>query len=198
MSEIHAQSGLAIGPTGRGLLRSLADNWWLLLLRGLAAVAFGVVAFLWPGLTLITLTWLWGAYALSDGVIAIWAAFNASGGEAGPRWWLGLGGVTSILAGVLAFWYTGMTTLVLLMFIAVWAIIIGAIQIWGAMSLRAVLQHEWLLILNGALSIALGVILMLQPGTGALAFVWMIAWYAIVFGCLYIGFAFRLKQYKRT
>jgi len=180
------------------LLRSLADNWWLLLLRGLAAVAFGVVAFLWPGLTLITLTWLWGAYALSDGVIAIWAAFNASGGEAGPRWWLGLGGVTSILAGVLAFWYTGMTTLVLLMFIAVWAIIIGAIQIWGAMSLRAVLQHEWLLILNGALSIALGVILMLQPGTGALAFVWMIAWYAIVFGCLYIGFAFRLKQYKRT
>ena len=60
------------------------------------------------------------------------------------------------------------------------------------------LQHEWLLILNGALSVAFGVILMLQPGTGALAFVWMIAWYAIVFGCLYIGLAFRLKQYKRT
>jgi uncharacterized membrane protein HdeD (DUF308 family) len=198
MADTHAQSGLAIGLTGRGLLRSLADNWWLLLLRGLAAVAFGVLAFFWPGLTLITLTWLWGAYALSDGVIAIWAAFNASGGEAGPRWWLGLGGVTSILAGVLAFWYTGMTTLVLLMLIAVWAIIIGAIQLWGAIALRSVLQHEWLLILNGALSIAFGVILMLQPGTGALAFVWMIAWYAIVFGCLYVGLAFRLKQYKRT
>jgi uncharacterized membrane protein HdeD (DUF308 family) len=198
MADTHAQSGLAIGLTGRGLLRSLADNWWLLLLRGLAALAFGVLAFFWPGLTLITLTWLWGAYALSDGVIAIWAALNGSGGEAGPRWWLSLGGVISILAGVLAFWYTGMTTLVLLMFIAVWAIIIGAIQIWGAIALRSVLQHEWLLILNGALSIAFGVILMLQPGTGALAFVWMIAWYAIVFGCLYIGLAFRLKQYKRT
>ena len=198
MADTHAQSGLAIGLTGRGLLRSLADNWWFLLLRGLAAVAFGVLAFFWPGLTLITLTWLWGAYVLSDGVIAIWAAFNASGGEAGPRWWLGFGGVISILAGILAFWYTGMTTLVLLMFIAVWAIIIGAIQIWGGIALRSVLQHEWLLILNGALSVAFGVILMLQPGTGALAFVWMIAWYAIVFGCLYIGLAFWLKQYKRT
>jgi uncharacterized membrane protein HdeD (DUF308 family) len=144
------------------------------------------------------LTWLWGAYALTDGVIAIWAAFNASGGDAGPRWWLGLSGVVSILAGFVAFYYTGMTTLVLLMFIAIWAIIIGAIQIWGAIALRSVLQREWLLILSGALSIAFGVILMVQPGTGALAFVCMIAWYAIFFGCLYIGLAFRLKQYKRT
>ena len=129
MTNTHAQSGLAVGLTGPGLLRSLADNWWLLLLRGLAAVAFGILAFFWPGLTLITLTWLWGAYALSDGVIAIWAAFNASGGDAGPRWWLGLSGVVSILAGLVAFWYTGMTTLVLVMFIAAWAVIIGATQI---------------------------------------------------------------------
>jgi short repeat uncharacterized protein DUF308 len=71
MADTHAQSGLGVGLAGPGLLRSLADNWWLLLLRGLAAVAFGVLAFVWPGLTLITLTWLWGAYALSDGVIAI-------------------------------------------------------------------------------------------------------------------------------
>jgi len=96
MADTHAHSGLAAGLTGPGLLRSLADNWWLLLLRGIAAIAFGVLAFFWPGLTLITLTWLWGAYALSDGVIAIWAAFNASGGDAGPRWWLGLSGVVSI------------------------------------------------------------------------------------------------------
>jgi uncharacterized membrane protein HdeD (DUF308 family) len=198
MANTHAQSEQEFALTGPGLLRSLADNWWLLLLRGLAAIGFGVLAFFWPGLTLITLTWLWGAYALTDGVIAIWAAFNASGGDAGPRWWLGLSGVVSILAGVLAFYYTGMTTLVLLMFIAIWAIIIGAIQIWGAIALRSVLQREWLLVLSGALSIAFGVILMVQPGTGALAFVWMIAWYAIFFGGLYIGLAFRLKQYKRT
>jgi uncharacterized membrane protein HdeD (DUF308 family) len=198
MANTHAQSEQEFALTGPGLLRSLADNWWLLLLRGLAAIGFGVLAFFWPGLTLITLTWLWGAYALTDGVIAIWAAFNASGGDAGPRWWLGLSGAVSFFAGVLAFYYTGMTTLVLLMFIAIWAIIIGAIQIWGAIALRSVLQREWLLILSGVLSIAFGVILMVQPGIGALAFVWMIAWYATFFGCLYIGLAFRLKQYKRT
>jgi uncharacterized membrane protein HdeD (DUF308 family) len=197
MADTHAHSGLAAGLSGPGLLRSLADNWWLLLLRGLAAIAFGVLAFFWPGLTLITLTWLWGAYALSDGIIAIWAAFNASGGDAGPRWWLGLSGIVSILAGVIAFLYTGISTLVLLMFIAVWAVIIGAIQIWGAIALRRVLQHEWLLILDGVLSIAFGVILLTRPGAGALAVAWIIGWYAILFGCLYIAFAFRLREYKR-
>jgi uncharacterized membrane protein HdeD (DUF308 family) len=196
MADTPAPSGARVGVTGPELLRALADNWWLLLLRGLAAVAFGVLAFVWPGLTLITLTWLWGAYALSDGVIAISAAFNASGGDAGPRWWLGLSGVVSIFAGVVAFWYTGMTTLVLLMFIATWAVIIGATQIWGAIALRKVLQNEWLLILNGALSIAFGVILMAQPGAGALAVAWIIAWYAILFGCLYVALAFRLRQFK--
>ena len=198
MANSHAQTGLDLGASAPGLLSSLADNWWLLLLRGVAAIAFGVLAFFWPGLTLITLTVLWGAYALVDGVIAIWAAFNASGGDAGPRWWLGLSGVAGILAGVVTFYYTGETTLVLLMFVTVWAIIIGALQIWGAIALRKVLQHEWLLILNGVLSIAFGVILMAQPGAGALGFVWMIAWYAIFFGGLYIALALKLKQYKRT
>ena len=197
MADTHAQTGLDLGVSEPGLLRSLADNWWLLLLRGIAAIAFGVLAFFWPGLTLVTLTLLWGAYTLMDGIIAIWAAFNASGGDAGPRWWLGLSGVVSILASVVTFYYTGETTLVLLMFIAVWAIIIGALQIWGAIALRKVLQHEWLLILNSMLSIAFGVILMAQPGAGALAFVWMVAWYAIFFGGLYIALALQLKQYRR-
>ena len=179
-----------------GLLRSLAANWWLLLLRGIAAIAFGVLAFSWPGLTLVTLTLLWGAYAMMDGVIAISAAFNASGGDAGPRWWLGLSGIVSILASVVTFYHTGATTLVLLMFIAVWAIVIGALQIWGAIALRKVLQDEWLLVLNGVLSIAFGVILFAQPGAGALGLVWMITWYAIFFGCLYIALAFKLKQYQ--
>ena len=198
MANSHAQTGLDLSASAPGLLSSLADNWWLLLLRGVAAIAFGVLAFFWPGLTLITLTVLWGAYALVDGVIAIWAAFNASGGDAGPRWWLGLSGVAGILAGVVTFYYTGETTLVLLMFIAVWAIIIGALQIWGAIALRKVLQDEWLLILSGVLSIAFGAVLLAQPAAGALAFVWMIAWYAIFFGGLYIALAFRLKQYNRT
>ena len=198
MADSHAQIGVDLGASAPGLLSSLAENWWLLLLRGIAAIAFGVLAFFWPGLTLVALTLLWGAYALTDGVIAIWAAFNASGGDVGPRWWLGLSGVAGILAGVVTFYYTGTTTLVLLMFIAVWAIIIGVLQIWGAIALRKVLQQEWLLILNGMLSIAFGAVLLAQPGTGALALAWMIAWYAIFFGCLYVALAFELRQYKRT
>jgi uncharacterized membrane protein HdeD (DUF308 family) len=198
MVDTHTQSGLDLGLSKPELLRSLADNWWLLLLRGIAAIAFGVIAFFWPGLTLVTLTLLWGAYALIDGVIAIWAAFNASGGDAGPRWWLGLSGVAGILAGILTFYYTGTTTLVLLMFIAAWAVVIGVLQIWGAIALRKAVEHGWLLILNGLLSVAFGIILLMQPGTGALALVWLIAWYAIFFGCAYIALAFRLKEYKRT
>src|SRR5215471_18697761 len=166
----QVESGPRMPLVASALMGTLAENWWLLLLRGLAAIAFGVLAFFWPGLTLAALVYLWGAYAIVDGVIAIWAALSASGGDAGPRWWLGLSGVVGILAGVVTFYYTGETTLVLLMFIAVWAIIIGALQIWGAIALRKVLQHEWLLILNGVLSIAFGAILLAQPGAGALGF----------------------------
>jgi uncharacterized membrane protein HdeD (DUF308 family) len=186
------------GPRMPLVVGKLAQNWWLLLLRGLAAIAFGVIAFFWPGITLVALTYLWGAYALVDGVIAIGAAFNTSGGDVGARWWLGLSGVISILAGIAAFAYTGMTTLVLLMFIAIWAIIIGLVQIWGAIELRKILDDAWLLGLTGAIAIVFGVILIAKPGAGALALVWTIGWYAIVFGSLYIALAFRLRTFKRT
>jgi len=180
-----------------GLLSALADYWWLLLLRGLAAIAFGVLAFFWPGLTLVALTLVWGAYALADGILALWAALAATGGETRRRWWLALGGVVSILAGLVAFFYTGMTALVLLMFIAAWAIIIGAILIWGAIELRKVLDDAWLIGLNGALGIAFGVLLFARPGSGALAVVWMIGWFAVVFGILHIALAIRLRRFKQ-
>ena len=170
----------------------------LLLLRGVAAVAFGVLAFFWPGLTLVVLVLVWGAYALADGILALWAAVAARGGDTGTRWWLALGGVVSILAGLVAFFYTGMTALVLLMFIAAWAIVIGVVLIWGAIELRKVLDDAWLLALNGVLSIAFGVILFARPGAGALALVWMIGWFAVVFGIIYIALAFRLKRFQRS
>jgi uncharacterized membrane protein HdeD (DUF308 family) len=193
----NVEPGRRVPLVASALLAALAENWWLLLLRGLAAIAFGVIAFFWPDITLVALTYLFGVYALVDGVIAIWAAFNAPG-DAGPRWWLGLSGVVSILAGLAAFFYTGITTLVLLMFIAAWAIVIGVVQIWGAIELRKILDDEWLLGLTGVLSIVFGVILIAKPGAGALALVWVIGWFAIMFGCLYIALAFRLKQFKRT
>ena len=179
------------------VLGKLAENWWRLLLRGLAAIAFGVIAFFWPGITLVALTYLFGIYAIVDGLLAIWAAFDAPG-DAGARWWLGLSGVVSMLAGIVAFAYTGMTALVLLMFIAVWAIIIGVLQLYAAIQLRKVIDNEWWLILSGLLSIAFGAVLIAWPSTGALAVIWTIAWFAVFFGCMFIGLAFELKKFKRT
>jgi uncharacterized membrane protein HdeD (DUF308 family) len=178
------------------LVRALAENWWLLLLRGVAAIIFGVLAFIWPGLTLVALIFLWGAYAIVDGGIALWAAISGRGAEIAPRWWLGIVGVVGLLAGLVAFASPGLTALVLLMFIAGWAIVIGALEIWGAIQLRKEIEGEWWLILSGLLSIAFGLLLIARPGSGALALVWLIASFAILHGCTLIALAFRLKHFR--
>ena len=188
----------APGPIASALLSRLAENWWLLLLRGLAAIAFGVIAFFWPGITLLSLTYLWGAYALADGAFSLWAAITGQGGDTSSRWWLALSGVVSILAAAIAFFWPGITALVLLMFIAGWAIVIGVLEIYAAVQLRKIVENEWWLVLSGLLSIAFGVVMFAWPGTGALAVIWMIAWFAIFFGCMLVGLAFRLKKYKRS
>lgn len=186
-------SSLGGGP----LLRGLADNWWMLLLRGLAAVLFGVLALSWPLLTLVTLTFLWAAYALIDGAIALWEAFAGRDVRLTSRIWLALVGLCGLAAGVATFAWPGMTALVLLTFIAVWSIVTGVFEIWGAIQLRKEIRGEWLLILSGVLSIAFGVILLVWPGAGALAVVWLIGWYAVLIGGLHIGLAFRLRRHKR-
>ena len=198
MSNTHVQGRLGMPLAGTVLLSMLAENCWLLLLRGVAAIVFGAIAFLWPGITLLSLTYLWGAYAFADGIFGLWAAIVGYGGDMSSRWWFGIGGIVSILASAVVFFWPGMTALVLLMFIASWAIIIGGLQIYGAIQLRKVVQNEWWLILGGLLSIAFGVIMVVQPGAGALAVVWIIAWYAILFGCIYVGLAFWLRKYKNT
>ena len=109
-----------------------------------------------------------------------------------------MSGIVSIIAGILAFAYTGMTALVLLMFIAAWAIVIGVLQLYAAMQLRKIIDNEWWLILGGLLSIALGAALVAWPGAGALSVIWTIAWFAVFFGCMFVGLAFELKKFKRT
>jgi len=196
MSNTHIEAGRRSPFLGLAL-RELAENWWLLLLRGIAAIAFGLLAFSWPGLTLLTLVLMWGIYAIADGILALWAAIASKGGEMAPRWWLAVVGIAGILAGALAFVWPGMTALILLMFIASWAIVIGVLQIWGAIRLRKEIEGEWLLGLSGVLSVAFGVIMFAQPGAGALAVVWLIGWFAILAGCVYIGLAFQLKKHRR-
>lgn len=180
------------------LLRSLAENWWLLLLRGLAAIGFGILALIWPGHTLVALTFIFAAYALVDGIFAFGAAIFGHSSGMVPRWWLALVGVLGILAGLLAFAWPGMTALVLLLLIASWAIVIGVLEIFGAVQLRKEIKGEWWLIINGCLAILFGVILFIHPGAGALAFVWGIGFYAILAGGSLIGLAFRLRKMKQA
>jgi uncharacterized membrane protein HdeD (DUF308 family) len=192
-----AQSHPSPRPLARlPLVRALAENWWLLLLRGVASIIFGVLAFVWPGLTLVALILLWGAYAIIDGGIALWTAISGRAGETASRWWLAIVGIVGLLAGLVAFASPGLTALVLLMFIAAWAIVIGALEIWGAIQLRKEIEGEWWLILSGLILIALGVLLIARPGSGALALVWVIGSFAILHGCTLIALAFRLKQYR--
>jgi uncharacterized membrane protein HdeD (DUF308 family) len=179
------------------MLHGLARNWWLVLLRGIAAIVFGVLAFILPGITLLTLVILYGVYALFDGVVAIGAAIWGESGasSAGPRWWLAVVGVLGVLAGLLTFFWPGITALVLLVFIGVWSLLHGIFTIVGAIRLRKEIDNEWWLVLSGALSVLFGLAVLVMPGAGALAVVWLIGLYAILFGALLVGFALRLRKH---
>ena len=179
----------------RPLLRVLAKKWWLLLLRGTAGILFGVLALCMPGLTILSLTYVWGAYALADGLLSLGAAISGEGAGMNSRWWLAAIGLVGILAGVTSFLWPGVTALVLLTFVAVWALMGGVLQIWGAVMLRKELKEEWIPVLSGLLSIAFGLLLIAWPGVGFLALIWTLGWFALLSGVLQIVFAFRLKKY---
>jgi uncharacterized membrane protein HdeD (DUF308 family) len=171
----------------------LSRTWWVLLLRGLVAIAFGILAWLQPGITVAALLLLFGAYALVEGILAVWAAI--AGRKENEVWFvLLLSGLVSIGIGILAFLAPGVTALVLLFYIAVWAIAKGVLEIAAAIRLRKEIEGEWRLALGGLASVALGVFLMVQPGAGALALLWLIATYAIVFGILLALLAFKVRR----
>ena len=163
------------------------------MLRGLAAIAFGILAFVWPHITLTALVFLWGAYALVDGLFAIAAGVKSH--SESKRWWvLLLEGILSVAAGVVAFVVPGITALVLLLLIASWAIVTGAFEIGAAIQLRKYIKGEWLLGLAGVASVIFGLALFLNPSAGALALVWLIGAYAVVFGFLLIALGLRLHS----
>ena len=195
MSTTHAPTPSQHGSLapGASLLHTMATNWWLTVLRGVAAIIFGVLAFAWPGITLLTLVLFWGAFALIDGVLAIIAAVK--GGNPMPRWWLAIVGIAGIAAGALTFLMPGLTALVLVTFIAVWAIVLGVMEIYGAIKLRKEIEGEWFLILNGALSVVFGILILWRPMTGVLALIYIIGAYAIILGVIYVLFGLKLRKH---
>ena len=188
--QVGRPPGIGLGAV---MVHALAKNWWILLLRGLAAIIFGVLAFAWPGMTLLTLITFYGAYSLVDGVLAIVAAIT--GGAPAPRWWLAVVGLLGIATGLIVFVMPGLTALVLLYFIAGWAIATGVFQIIGAIRLRKEIDDEWYLILGGVVSVLFGIGVMMAPGAGALALLWVIGAYAVVMGVILVALAFRLKKF---
>ncbi len=169
------------------MLGALAQHWWVVLLRGIAAILFGLMAYAWPGVTIAVLVLIWGAYALVDGVFEIVAGVRA---KYGP---LVLLGILGVAAGVVTFFWPGITAIALLYIIAFWAIVAGVLQISAAFRLRKEIEGEWLWILSGLCTVVLGCLLIARPGAGALSVVWLIATFAIAWGILLVALALKLK-----
>lgn len=167
-------------------------NWWAFLIRGIAAILFGLLAIFATHAALFALVLFFGAYALVDGIFAIVAAIRRI--ESNERWGiLMLEGVIGVVIGIITFFVPSVTLLFLAYLIAVWALLTGIAEIVEAIRLRAVIRNEWLLILSGALSVIFGLIMLFVPGAGLLAVTLIIGIFAIIFGIVEIGLAFRLR-----
>jgi uncharacterized membrane protein HdeD (DUF308 family) len=175
------------------MLTFLSKNWWILVLRGVAAIVFGVLTFIAPVATISVLVLLWGAYALVDGVFSVIAAFRGPHADGFP-WWMLAMGIVGIAAGVYTFMAPVLTALVLLYLIAIVAIVRGVMQISAAIRLRKETDNEWWLILAGAISLLFGIFLFLSPGAGALAVVLYIGVMAIVVGVFEVMLGLKLRK----
>lgn len=176
---------------------NLAKNWWLLVLRGVAAILFGLAAFAWPGLTLLLLITLFALYAIVDGLIALITGLNHT--HDSSRWWVFLlEGLVGIGIGVIALAWPNLTALAILAMIAAWAILTGILEIVAAIRLRREIDNEWFLVLSGILSVAAGILLIAQPLAGTVAVIWIIGAYELISGVLWILLAFRLRSQELT
>jgi uncharacterized membrane protein HdeD (DUF308 family) len=167
---------------------ALSHYWWVVLLRGVLSILFGLLAFAQPGITLLTLILFWGAYALVDGVVAMIAGVKAR------AWSMALIGVLGIAAGFFTYMNPDITAVVLLYCIGIWAIVRGILEIIAAIEIRKEISNEWLFFLDGVISIIFGAGMLWKPGAGALAMIWMIATFAVIYGVLLIPLAFRLRH----
>lgn len=173
----------------------LARNWWLFLLRGILALVFGVVALFFPQAAFLSLVLVFGAFALVDGVFALIAAFSG-GAKSESWWWLILEGLFGILIGVLTIVQPAAMAAAWIILIAAWAIVTGLFEIITAIRLRKMITGEWALILSGVISVLFGLLIAFYPASGAFAFGFMLGFYAIFLGALFIWLALSLRKFK--
>lgn len=179
-----------VGPVVGGL----AERWWSIALRGLAAIAFGILTLIAPGVTLAFLVIVWGVYAIVDGCANLFLALR--GATSGHSWgWLATEGGISLFAGVLTLIWPGVTAIALLIVIGSWAILTGLAELAASVRLRKLITGEWLLATSGVLSVLFGILMFVSPRRGALALAWLIGVYALFFGALLVGLAFRVRQW---
>jgi uncharacterized membrane protein HdeD (DUF308 family) len=179
------------------MTESLMRSWWVLALRGAIAIMFGVLAIMWPNLTLLALVGLFAAYALLTGIVSVVGAMkNRKTDE--NWWWLLILGLVGIGAGIIAVIHPALTALVLVLLIGANALVTGVLDILAAIRLRKAIRGEWLLVLSGIASIVFGALVFLLPEAGALAIVWLVSFYAILVGALWLGLSLRLRARTRT
>jgi len=176
-------------------IETLKRHWWVPVIRGIVAIVFGVIAFTHPVMAAATLVLFFGAWVLVDGVFRVAGAIGHRGSD--PDWGFNLViGILGIIIGFLTFHAPGITALALVIYIAAWALMIGATEIALAIKLRREIKGEWFLILMGLASIVFAALLLWNPLAGAAALIWIMAWYAVIFGVLAIIFGFRLRSLR--
>ena len=175
------------------MLELMQRAWWLFVIRGIAAIAFGLAAFFWPGVTLLALIYLFGAYALIDGVLLLWALVTGDPAARRHAWAVGIMGVTGVVAAAVAFFWPGLTALTIAIVVGAWAIILGVFQIVAAIRLRNEISNEFWMALGGVVAILFGAYLLVLPGDGLVSLVWLVALWAIVSGLSILAFAFRVR-----
>ncbi|WP_239352044.1 HdeD family acid-resistance protein [Snodgrassella communis] len=179
------------------LIDLLSENWWMVLIRGGAALIFGLLTWFYPFVSILIMVMFFGVYALIDGVLGVVIAIN--GRRTHQDWWLMLiWGMVSILAGIMTFFVPGITWLVLITFIAIWSLVSGILQIIAAIRLRKSIHGEGWMIVAGMLSVLVGIILFVNPVQGGIALTWVIGIYAALFGVMNIALAFRLRRFAAS
>jgi uncharacterized membrane protein HdeD (DUF308 family) len=182
------------------MLSNVCNRWWILLVRGLCAIAIGLAAIIWPGLTVLALVWMFALFLILDGVASVAIGFR---GEAdGTVWWtMVFLGSLAILAGLvtsgMAISRPGLTLATLVMVIAASAILRGIFEILAAIRLRKVIDDEWLLGLSGLLSILFGILIFARPGAGVVVIGILIGAFMLLLGTLAVALSLRLRQLGR-